>query len=271
MIAAYLLARALAFRLYLPYRPLQHVFPYLFYAGFPLLLWALFVNLLPRRRAAATALTVALSVVPMVAVFGDGLEVGPATYARYRFNEKLYRFVRKLPQGAMIAGDFIHTSSIPLFAHHNVYVNKNLTHPFRTGYYLECERRILETYRALYATSLGDVVDFAKREGIDYLVFRRDAFKTKDNRLFQPVRRELDALWTTNKAVGFALEKVPPAAVVFRAGNTVLVDLKKLAAWLATHPEATSSIAPMQPSGAGAAATDDAAAEPPTSADGDDD
>jgi hypothetical protein len=231
MLAAYFLARAVAFKLYLPYRALQHVLPYLVYVSIPIAFWVVFSNTL-KRRALVSGLTFAVSVLPIFVIYGDGLERGPTTYARYSFNEGLYRFVRKLPQDAMIAGDFIHVSSIPLFAHHNVYVNKNLAHPFRRGFYAECERRILETYRALYATSLESVVDFARRENVDYLVFRKDAFKTRDNRLFQPIKRELDQLWTNNRKTGFALASVPKEAVVYRRGNSVMVDLKKLATWV---------------------------------------
>ena len=246
-LVAYFLARALAFKLYLPYRPLQHVVPYMYYAGIPLLLWSLTVNLLPRRRALATVVACALAVVPVVAFFGHGVDKGPGTYSNYAGNRHLYTFVRKLPQNSMIAGDFVHTSSIPLMAHQNVYINKNLTHPFRTGYYMECERRILETYRALYARSFADVLDFAAREKIDFMAFSTTAFSSPDKRLFQPIKKTLDALWTKNARLGFAMQNPPKSAVVFTRGTSVVVDMKKLAAAVAADPALLAPAPPPPP------------------------
>lgn len=230
-VLAYLLARQLAFRLYLPYRPLQHVLPYLFYATMALLPWALLVNLMPRRRTLATVLACAIAIVPNVVLFGDGLEKGPTTYANYSWNKNLYERLRRLPKNVMVAGDFISTSSAPLFGHVLVYVNRNLAHPFRLGFWAEAERRILESYTALYATSLDEIVDFGQREKIDYLLWQTVTLKQPDKRLFRPVKQPLDAMFKKNKAIGFALEKeLPKEAIAFRDRDTVLLDLKKLAA-----------------------------------------
>jgi hypothetical protein len=164
-------------------------------------------------------------------LFGDGLEKGPTTYADYSWNRNLFERLRRLPKNVMVAGDFISTSSAPLFGHVLVYVNRNLAHPFRLGFWAEAERRILETYRALYATSLDEIVDFAEREKIDYLLWQTGTLKQPDKRLFRPVKQPLDAMFKKNKAIGFALAKeLPKEAIAFRDHDTVLLDLKKLAA-----------------------------------------
>jgi hypothetical protein len=230
-LAAYFLARQLAFRLYLPYRPLQHVVPYMFYATMAMLPWALLINLMPRRRALATVLAVGIAVLPNLLIFGDGFERGPTTYVSYGWNKNLYERLRRLPKNVMVAGDFTNTSSAPLFGHVLVYVNKNLAHPFRLGFWAEAERRIHESYKALYATSLDEVLAFAEREKIDYLVWQKNIHTQPDKRLFRPVKRPIDALFQKNKRIGFALAKpLPKEAIAFRDNDTVLLDMKKLAA-----------------------------------------
>ena len=229
---AYFLARALFFKLYIPYRPLQHVVPYVTYAAIPLFLWALFVNLLPRRRALATVLTVVFTVAPQFAIFGNGYDKGPRSYVSYSWNRTLYPVLRKLPLNALVAGDFTNTSSAPLFGHVLVYVNKNLAHPFRLGFWAEAERRIMGTYEALYATNYDDVLAFAKAEKIDYLIWQKSIHQKPDRRLFNPVRRPLNNTFRVNKARGFVLGKRQPrSAVVFEDRDTVLLDVAKLSTW----------------------------------------
>jgi hypothetical protein len=227
---AYLLARALAFKLYLPYRTLQHTFPYLIYVGAPLLTWCALSRALPRRPWLAAALTCGAWVLLACTLWGHGVERGPKTYQSFAGGRPFYLFIRDLPNDAVFAGDFSHVATIPLFGAHQVYVNKNLAHPFRQGYYAECERRILRMYQALYATSLDEVAAFGREENVRYFMFHTRSFATPDVRLFMPPKRELDALFHKNKKVGFALADVPKEAVVWRSrsADRYIVDLQKL-------------------------------------------
>ena len=130
----------------------------------------------------------------------------------------------------VVAGDFTNTSSGPLFGHVLVYVNKNLAHPFRLGFWDEAERRIMGSYTALYATSLDDVIAFAETEKIDYLTWQVSTLQKPEKRLFRPVKKPLDALFFKNKAKGFALaQQLPKEAIVYRANGTTVLDMKKLA------------------------------------------
>lgn len=227
---AYFLARQMAFKLYLPYRALQHVLPYVIDVGIPLWLWAVVVRWFPRRRGFAAIGLSAFIIVSATSLWGDGLVIGGRTYLSFKHNRKLYTFLRTLPNDVVLGGDFTHTATIPLFGAHQVYINKNLTHPFRRGYYAECERRILRMYQALYASSLEEVVAFGREEDVQYLVYRpKHFFQQKDQRLFQPVRRELDRLWEERRASGgFALANPPASAVVFRDGDQVVVKIEAL-------------------------------------------
>ena len=246
-LCAYLLARQMAFTLYLPYRPLQHVLAYLVYVAIPLGLWAALSAWLPRRIAGAAVLVVVVT--GSCALWGDGLERGPKNYVNYKYNHKFYKFVRTLPNDAIFGGDFTHTASIPMFGAHQVYVNKNLAHPFRKGYYAEVERRIRLMYEAMYATSFDDVVAFGARENVQYLAYREGFFAQKDKRLFQPLKTELDALWAERRrGEGFALEHPPKEAVVYRHKGQLVVKIAALAgAQRATPAKATPTTPAAEP------------------------
>jgi hypothetical protein len=235
---AYLLARAVAFKLYLPYRTLQHSWPYLMYVGMPLLLWCVAERLWPRRRTMVAAAAAIGGVIVACTLWGHGVSDEPKTYQSYANGAPFYTKIRSLPDDAVFAGDFTHVAVIPLFGAHRVYVNKNLAHPFRQGFYAETERRILRMYRALYATELSEVVAFGREEGVRYLMFHTRTFAGPDKRLFMPPKRELDALFRANKKAGFALAKPPKEAVVWRskAGDRFIIDIDELKDGAVTAP-----------------------------------
>lgn len=243
---SYVLARQLAFKLYVPYRPLQHVWPYMIYAGLPLLMWSLASTLI-RARAAAIAVTFVVSVVPMMLLFGDGLEHGPRTYAAHTANRPLYLWIRSQPIDAVFAGEIAYIDNVPLFGHHRAYMTKNMAHPFRIGYYNEAERRLREMYTALYATDLQDVVAFGAREHVDFLIVREASFANFDQRLFQPLRKQLSPVFTAGRKKGFALRNLPPSAVVYRTGDVSVVDLQKLDVALKAGAPRTSPPLPAKP------------------------
>jgi hypothetical protein len=62
-------------------------------------------------------------------------------------------------------------------------------------------------------------------------VWQKNIHTQPDKRLFRPVKRPIDALFQKNKRIGFALAKpLPKEAIAFRDNDTVLLDMKKLAA-----------------------------------------
>lgn len=232
---AYLLARMLAFKLYLPYRSLQHTVPYVMYASLPLLVWTLFVNTLgarpthpTRNRLASAGLTLLLSTLPVFLVFGTGYARTNQSYYSNRGYRELFGHVRTLPLDAQIAGQISIVDRIPLFTWHRVNVTKNLAHPFRPGYYEETERRLRASYTALYASDLETVLQVSRDEKIDYWVWDTRIFAKLDIKLFEPIRRDMAKLFRKNKPGGFALERVPPSALVFSRGTQRILSVAAL-------------------------------------------
>jgi hypothetical protein len=232
VIASYFLARALAFKLYFPYRVLAHVIPYLFAIAIPLFVWSL------SKRAAVTALVV---VVPMFLLFGEGVDIPLTTYGRAMDEIPLYEAVRDLPIDAQIAAPIGVADRLPLFTWHRVLVSRNLAHPFRPGYYAEEERRIRAVYAMLYATNLDDVVAIAQREHVTHVLFDTAGFNEVDPALFEPVKKQIASQWKAHKPAGFALLHAPADSIVVSVDTFRIVDVDKLAADLRVDKARSSS------------------------------
>lgn len=230
---SYLLARALAFRLHIPHRPLAHGWPYILAAIIPLAYWLAFSSLLKSRRALATLLAVTFTLAPVGIVLGDGI-ASAGGYRSYERDKPLYLWLRAhTPLDAVFGGNFQPLDEIPLFAWRIPYVNWKLAHPFRPGYWDEVVRRTKGMYRAFYATEYSQVLDFAEREKVDYLITDRRRFKRLergDGQLFPPLRGMVAPMFRECRRKGCVLENPPPEAVVFTHRNYRVIDLAKLRA-----------------------------------------
>jgi hypothetical protein len=230
-LGAFALARLIAYRLYLPYRVLTHVIPYVLYVATPLIAWSAARALLKDRRAFAVVVAIAIAAVPVVAARGTGLSENGRSYQSYQSDRKLWTFLRTLPHDATFACSRYYCDYIGVFSYRRAYATKNLAHPFRRGYYDETERRILENNKALYANTFEEVLAFAEREKVDYFVYSDNAFAAPDKRYFEPVRKKVKQIYAAQKSGGFALAKPPAEAVVWARKGVYVVDLKKLSAY----------------------------------------
>jgi hypothetical protein len=266
-LAAYFLARQLAFKLYLPYRALTHVQPYLVYAGFPIVTEAGLRALWGRRDVVIVPLLVVLALAPTAMVGGVDPHATIGTYDQYRANKPLYDFARTLPVDATLGGELAMLDTLPLFAWRQVYVNKVLAHPFRRGYYNEVERRLVGMHDAMYATRLDDVVDFCTREHIDVLALNDAHWNNVDRRLFEPVLGHVRRTFNKNKAAGFVLAHPPADAVLYRGLGHTFLSVDKLrddvarGIHTATDLPATPDAPAAAPSGAAPTHDDDAGSD----------
>jgi hypothetical protein len=237
-LVGYFLARALAFRLYMPYRVISHGLPYVVIASMAIFPYVA-ARALGARQRLATGLTAALGVAPVFLIAGDGLGNERPTYGNFERDKATWEAVEALPRDAIVAAPVWLADKIPLLSKHRVYSNRNLCQPFRKGIYAECERRLILTYEALYATDLRSIARFAEEEKVDYFVVDRGRFGAKvDGRLFNPVKRKLRGAHQRGRKRGFAFEKVPEQTVVWRGPRHFIVDLGKLRASLASVEEA---------------------------------
>jgi len=237
VVVAYWLARALAFRLYLPRRVVQHTLPILALVVVVMLVALAAEALWRRRQLAAVLLLVAL---PTIVLAGDGVQGSRAFGNKERW-APIFEWARaNTAKDAQFAGDLAMMDWIPLFVPRHAYVNFTLAHPVRPGFYAEVERRILAEYDAIYATDLVDVLAFMDKEHVDYLLFDRSGFAKVESgwgHLYEPVRgKVLKQFFTPRQAQGFALLKPPASAVLFQHEEHVVVGREALRASLAALP-----------------------------------
>lgn len=229
-LVGYFVARALAFKLYLPYRVLAHSWVWIMILLMPLVAYEVGMWIFRGRSGRATAFALVLSLVPAIGFLGHGLALVPGIYTNTGADRaRLHAWLRKnTPVDATFAGDLGTMDRIPLFAYRQVLVNRALAHPFRPGFYQLTEDRVRETYEALYADDPAALVAFADKWSVEYIVYSTDAFTKVDKRVFEPVRRDVAKLFRANKPKGFAVDKVPPSAVVFKHKKVRVIDVARL-------------------------------------------
>jgi hypothetical protein len=237
VVIAYALARALAFKLYLPRRVIQHTLPILSVVVVAWLVASAARALWRRREVAAVMLLVVL---PTIVLAGDGIQ-GSRCFGDKERWAPLFLWARnETPKDAQFAGDLAMMDWIPLFAPRHAYVNFTLAHPVRPGFYAEVERRILREYDAVYATDLPAVLAFMDEADVDYFIVDKTSFTRVESgwgRLYEPVRTKVaQQFFTPRKAQGFVLAQPPASAVVFTLDEFVVVGREALRTTLATPP-----------------------------------
>ena len=252
-IIGWALVQLVSFKLFLPSRQLGFTIQYIVLVGLPLLAWSGGAALL-RRRWAAVAFAVVLTILPTFMLRGDGLGRSRAGYRDHAADVKIYSAVRKLPLDVEVACDVYYCELMMVLGQHAPYAAKNLTHPLRPGYYAEAERRFVEMQRLLYATKAAEVQSFVDKEHVKYFVYNTGSVGKLDSRLYHPAREQIVPAFNASKKQPRLMQKPPKEAIVFRDKERVLLDLEKLAAWAAL--EETKKAA--QPA-ADDAADDDAA------------
>jgi len=227
-LAMFALAYPLAFRLYLPNRMLLYAWPPILLALLPVALAGAFERRLGERAPVAAAAT-ALALVLLVG--GDGLpRVENLTDFRPHFTPTI-RFCATLPKDTLIATHPERSTYLQTFALRRTLFSASLNVPFYYEYALEMERRIGDFYRAYYARSLDEVVGFARKYGVEYLILdERDFGPDAISRAayYEPWGTLARTLLQATPPATLALAHPPPSSVVFRDGDRLVLDARKL-------------------------------------------
>src|SRR5918997_1453008 len=168
-LAAFAVAQAVLFQLYLPHR-----YTYPLVAFFAIVVG---VTLRPtweavRRRRAAFALLAAPVLVAAVALYAFPLGPLAAPHGT--------ALVAGLPKDAVIAGDPIDLKCLPGTARRAVVISTQLAPSYETAYFLQGRRRMFATLRAYYGGSRAPVADLATRYGATHLYVRREAIAQEE-------------------------------------------------------------------------------------------
>jgi hypothetical protein len=266
VVIVYSLSRLLAFKLYVPNRHLQIPMTIFWISWFSIglsnLLHPISLQKLPSGRIGRSSplkkregafLPEFISGVPLALGFailstiiwigtGDGL-YGTANYNYSRSKKgEVFNWIRGNTEAeALFAGHPTHIDGLPLFGERRVLATTETTHPFYPVYYAEMKRRLEISLRAHYASSLQEVIDILRPEGVNYFVFSKKRFYPEaltSEEFFAPLDtlvKELTAKDPASYAYKQLPTKVTEAAksfMPFRDEQSVVVKLDGLQTWL---------------------------------------
>lgn len=248
-VVSWLLARALAFRLYLPDRHLQIPLALFTILACSVGMWKFATG--GKASAAGGAVTKAVFAYTFLAALvasgsGSGLE-GSANFnlARGSVGGVAKWLALHTPLDSVVGGHPRFVDGIPLFAPRQIYVGYETTHPFYDRYYQEMERRSRIALRAHFAKNFEELAAALGEEPIDYFVFERVRFRPEwisKQTLFEPLNPLIRDL-TRAPAGEYAFNKLPKELdpgqypfFVYQDHLTRVIDVAKLKAYLRANP-----------------------------------
>jgi hypothetical protein len=228
-LVAYVLARAAAYRLYLPERMFEFAWSPIVLLAAPMIAMQA-ISWLTQRQAGRVAAVVL--VFAAFAFYGDGLpKTGYGVWDWSPFDTPEMNFIAQLPKDTTVAAHLWPSTYIQLFARRKTLFSQATNTVQFTGYGIEMERRIESFLRAYYGRDLSDVRSFAAREHVNYLLVDSRDFgsqalaRSAEKQPWLSLNRQLLA---ETPPANMALAHVPEAAVAYRNGPVTVVDCSKL-------------------------------------------
>jgi hypothetical protein len=228
----YLLARLLAFRLYSPVRFFHY---HAVAATFALVVGSLgFVGhrLSAGKRAMVRNLSAGALMAIVVLFVGDGVAQQNCCINR-RSDAPLWAAIRQLPPNARIAAHIMDADGIPYWgARANTGGYETIT-TWYVGHWKKQERRAQDTLRALYATDLAVVLDFARRYKVTHFMINTGRYGpdyVSNARSFEPLTAFAKDLLRNATQPQLVFGNIPQEAIVFKFRQFRLVDVSKLQA-----------------------------------------
>jgi len=168
-IILYLAALVSMLRLYLPARYIMYTAPVFLSASIGVLSSVLLDTIGKNKRKAIVftcILVISLLYLPRM----------NGRFTQYHHLRGALAFAARTPPEAVIAATPALSDPIPLVAGRKVLFQRGLLIPFQLGYYQIVKNRVLDFYRAYYASSPEAVKDFCSRYSVDYIVFDKRDF-----------------------------------------------------------------------------------------------
>jgi len=169
----YKLAYAFLLHLYFPYKYFRYSFPLALFLIMSFGLGRVVEGIAyPRVRA--------LALVALIGAghyfYGDTIKQA-AGMQNYSDKAPLYEYLKTLPKASLIAAPPFLPDNIPLFAGRKVLFNYELTLPWFTGYGKMIRQRTKDFFFAYYSDRREDLMKFAGKYGIDYLIVDRKLYR----------------------------------------------------------------------------------------------
>ncbi len=180
----YVLARAVALKLFVPDRYIAYTINLLYALALAVVLRHALDRLLTRTGGRVFLSALALAV-GMWRISGAGLY-------DYRADAPLYRAVAALPKDALLAGNPELLDTVLTFGRRDVVASYELAHPWSQGYWAMYYPRLAHQAEAYYAKDADVVLEFARAYGVTHMVVR-EADLTKEAAAKGPLFAPFDA------------------------------------------------------------------------------
>lgn len=230
-IVMYFVIRAVAYRLYLPDRPLTFAYPVALALGFPVLAYEAFSRLTQKWAGSLAAVTVAGFFFLMR---GNGVVPPEKSMPDYSaWNTPVLGFVRSLPKDSLIVALPEQSSVIAAYAQRSTLFSMHSNTPFFYQFALEMEARFEEFYRAFYGTSWEPFRKLRDERGVTHVVYNEADFGPQAiprSRYAQPWSSLNARLILASRPDEKVLKNPPPEVVVYRANGEIVVDLRRIPA-----------------------------------------
>lgn len=227
-LSVYLLARVLAFHLYIPTRMLFYGLRPLSACAFvALTASAVMAGTARRWVAGAACLVVVLS---LIAVRGDGTERRPNYEEVSPEIRSLCDFLMTLPKDVRVAGPPRIADFIAPFARRVAYVSYEGGHPLYDAYYAEIARRMKRFGETYYGEDTEAIRRFAREERVTHLIIDRDHFDEDPTHIpasFEPHNAALSRLKTLRSG-GWLLQRPRTEWIVYEKGSLLVLDLTRI-------------------------------------------
>ena len=232
VMVAYLLARAMSPRFFLPQRHLVYAAPLLS------LLWSVAgISALPRavtalyhvRERSSTPIAAALTLAMAVACL---LVTGGRVYARSGLTASLERgrplfdFLATLPGDAFIAGWPNWMAAVPYASKRAVLVSYETHLPYHTAYTLEMRRRMRLLIDAYFADDVAPIERLRDDMGVTHLVVHNQHLAGRPPTYFNPFIGWTREAWEAGRTHGFEVSRQRPHAEVFAEGDLFVLELE---------------------------------------------
>jgi hypothetical protein len=235
-LALYAIARGFAFKLYSPERyyliGMRTVALALLVGGIGLL-----APRVARRYRAPLRNAVATVVIYVVwAALGNGVRIPQMGHdIDYRRDQPLWEFIQTLPISTRFGCHIGDCDSIPLFTARANMGGFETLQPWLTESWARQKERTQDTFRAMYAESEEEVLDYAKKYRVTHLIVNRNRYNddfVAKARTFEPFSAFTKELLADTDRSNLVLRNVPNDAVIFRYNQLSIVSIDLLAkAW----------------------------------------
>ena len=167
----YVLARAIALRLFVPDRYISYTINLLYALALAVVLRHALSGALARRFGPSLLLLLAVAV--------GAVRLTDASLYDYRADAPLYAAVRALPKDARIAGNPELLDAVLTFGRRNVLASFELAHPWSLGYWAAFMPRLAHQAEAYYAKDPATVLEFARAYGVTHVIVREADYAPK--------------------------------------------------------------------------------------------